>query len=296
MPIRTKPIDKLDNGANGHAHLSEQEWAELAAAGLVEGVISEDGKAVSEEEYWRDYYEHPDFSYEWNNGILEEKPMADPFQYTLYDWFLALVRAYLEVYPIAKKMALEMGFRLEATDHVSVRKPDLFIVRNDNPRALGDFDRTYHGICDLCIESISDSTTKEIERDTKTKKQEYAAVGVREYFILDAAGEHTAFYRLAASGEYVDIEATPEGIIRSEVLPGFQFRLADLERKPPLIELAQDEVYSTFVLPQYQEAHTRAEQEHTRAEQERARAEQERARAERYAARLRELGIDVDAD
>jgi Uma2 family endonuclease len=40
----------------------------------------------------------------------------------------------------------------------------------------------------------------------------------------------------------------------------------------------------------------RAEQERQRAEQERQRAEQERQRADRLAARLRELGVDLDAE
>jgi len=38
---------------------------------------SEDGKRVSESLYWEKYYEHPDFSYEWNRGYLEEKPVSD---------------------------------------------------------------------------------------------------------------------------------------------------------------------------------------------------------------------------
>ena len=45
-------------------------------------LVSETGKRVSEETYWKEYYEHPDFNYEWNNGFLEEKrsaarPLAD---------------------------------------------------------------------------------------------------------------------------------------------------------------------------------------------------------------------------
>ncbi len=43
----------------------------------VEGPRSADGLRVSEAEYWQTYYHDPDFTYEWNNGILEEKPMAD---------------------------------------------------------------------------------------------------------------------------------------------------------------------------------------------------------------------------
>ncbi|MCP4350602.1 MAG: hypothetical protein GY795_34475, partial [Desulfobacterales bacterium] len=33
-------------------------------------IRSEDGLAVSEEEYWEKYYEHPYFNYEWNDGVL----------------------------------------------------------------------------------------------------------------------------------------------------------------------------------------------------------------------------------
>ena len=37
------------------------------------------GRRVSLEEYWEKWYEHPhrhiDVSYEWNNGILEAKPL-----------------------------------------------------------------------------------------------------------------------------------------------------------------------------------------------------------------------------
>ncbi|RIK36904.1 MAG: hypothetical protein DCC55_25890 [Chloroflexi bacterium] len=265
---------------SGHGRLSEDEWAVLEQAGLVEGALSEEGKVVSEEEYWAEYYSHPDFDYEWNNGSLEAKPMSDFVKYSMYDWFVAILREFLRVQPIARKMALEVGFRLELPDKVTVRKPDLFIVRNDNPVALGDTDRQYYGICDLCVESISDSSRREIERDTVAKKQEYAAGGVREYFILDPNGEHMAFYRLTPAGDYAEIDGGPEGVIRSEVLPGFQFRIDDLYRQPQLVELVDDEVYREYVLLEYQE--------------ERRRAAQERARAERLAARLRELGIDED--
>jgi Uma2 family endonuclease len=245
---------------------------------VIEGLISEDGLRVSEAEYWAKYYEHPDFSYEWNNGVLEVKPMAEVIDALLYRWFYLLLSTYLTAKPIATMLNLEIGFRLALPKKVTIRKPDLFIVRNDNPAPLGLHDRTFKGICDLCIESLSDSTRKERERDTKVKKEEYALVNVPEYFILDAGRTYTAFYRLGDGGVYQEIDPGPDGIIRSDVLPGFQFRIADLYRQPDLLALIDDEVYRHYVLLDYQA--------------ERARAEQERARADRLAAKLRELGID----
>jgi Uma2 family endonuclease len=267
---------------------------------------SQAGRRVSEEEYWTHYYENPDFHYEWNDGILEEKPVADYRNAILYRWFLILIDAYLASHPLAKLLNLEMGFRLQLPSKVTIRKPDLFVVCDDNPVDIDSLDRTFRGICDLAVESLSDLTKEEIEHDTITKKEEYETIGVREYYILDASGEHTAFYWLTPDGDYLDIEVGQDGVIRSQVLPGFQFRLDDLDRLPKLIDLAVDPVYSGFVLPEFvaereranrAEAHAeqerqRAEQEHQRAEQERQRAERAEARERRLSAKLRALGIE----
>ena len=80
-----------------------------------------------------------------------------------------------------------------------------------------------------------------------------------------------------------------EVVIHSEALPGFQFRIADLTRKPRLADLVDDEVYRDFVLPEYQA-------ERQRAAQADRRAEEERQRAERLAARLRALGLADDVE
>ena len=60
---------------------------------------SEDGKYVSESLYWDEYYEHPDFSYEWNKGYLEEKPVSDLMNVETGRWFLRMLEAFLETYP-----------------------------------------------------------------------------------------------------------------------------------------------------------------------------------------------------
>lgn len=93
---------------------------------------------------------------------------------------------------------------------------------------------------------------------------------MREYYILDASDEHMSFYSLTPQGDYAPITPVNGDVIQSTVLPGFQFRVSDLHRQPMLIELAEDEIYRHFVLPQYQAA---------------------KARAERLAAKLRALGL-----
>jgi hypothetical protein len=271
---------------------------------------------VSEADYWEHYYLGRDVTYEWNNGVLEEKGVSDHLTFRVFDWFIQLLIEFLRARPIAERVGLEMGFRLRLPDKIAIRRPDYGLVLHDNPLPLQGLDQSYRGIFDLCLEGVSTSSRIMRERDTVVKKAEYAAGGVREYYLLHHTVELRAFYRLTDRGIYEPISVTPDGIISSTVLPGFQWRLADLDRQPPLETLIADPVYQNFVLLNVQRERKRADQSERHAEQERARAEQERARAEqaeryatreraradqeqfraeRLAARLRALGLDPDA-
>jgi len=253
---------------------------------IAEEEVSEDGLFVSEEEYWENYYNHPDFNYEWNNGYLEEKPVTDFKGSEVCQWFLVLLRQFLHEFPIAKMIGLEFGFRLAFPRKTGIRKPDLAVVLNTNPIILGDTEFSYKGTFDICIESLSYSKPKEIKRDTVEKKKEYEGIGVREYYILDARNIETAFYRLNQKGKYQKIKPSRKEIIQSEVLPGFQFRVSDLYRQPSLEEMAEDEIYQGYILPFYKDIKHRAEY----AEQQ---LTEERRKSEFLAAKLRELGVAV---
>jgi len=236
---------------------------------------------ISEAEYWEKYYNSRDVVYEWNNGYLEEIAVSDVLTISIYKWFFELLEHYLRTNPIAQSVLLKMGFRFTLSGKNEVRRPDLGVVLNDNPIPLLPHDKSYHGIYDMCIEALSDSTTEIMERDTITKKNEYAQAGVKEYYILDSHRERTQFFRLnKARRIYTPIKPLKGGIIKSKVLPGFQFRLEDLFSKPSPDEMINDKVYQDFVLPAYAKANQRAQLE--------------RQRAELLAARLRSLGIDPD--
>ena len=245
---------------------------------------SHGSRRVSEEEYWCEYYLDSDVHYEWNHGRLEEKPVSDYETITVYQWFMALLSHFLRVHPIAKLEALEMGFRLPLPTGTVIRKPDLGVVRHDNPQPLLPLDCSYHGVFDLCVEALSDQERRGVERDTLVKKAEYAAGGVPEYYILHREPECLAFFTRAASGLYVPIEPQ-DGVICSRVLPGFRFRLADLVRQPEHETLRADPVYADFVLPGWRAAEERADAEAQRADAaaERADAEAQRAVAEAQA-------------
>jgi hypothetical protein len=239
--------------------------------------VSAAGRRVSEDDYWRRYYLESDIHYEWNDGRLEEKPMSDYDTYLVYAWFTELLRHFLRVHPIAKMVALEMGFRLPLPTRTVIRKPDLGVVRNDNSQPLLPLDCSYHGVFDLCIEALSDRDREGVERDTVDKKAEYATAGVREYYILHREPEQTAFFQLTPGGSYRPLSSV-DGVIRSGALPGLQFREADLWQRPGLKQMRDDPVYAEFVLPEWRDAERRAEA-----------LASEKAAAEAEIARLRAL-------
>ncbi len=232
----------------------------------VNPLAPDEGRHVTLEEYWDKWYENPypdiDVSYEWNNGILEAMPPANAPQINLGFWFLALLRQYVNTHDIAKLIYMETGFVLTMEDAAepsgirkAVRKPDIGIILNNNPVSWGRVDqRSFAGVCDAVVEFLSDSTQAEVLRDTEEKKHDYALAGVQEYYILDPSGDHMHFYRLAPEGRYDEIQPDADEVIRSQVLPGFQFRLLDLYEMPELEELALDEVYRGYVLLKYQAA------------------------------------------
>ncbi len=207
---------------------------------------------VCEAEYWEKYYEDSDHHYEWNNGYLEEKGVSDKLTLFSYEWFFELLRNYLRVTQVGQLVALETGFRLALPHKVTIRKPDLGVILKSNPVPWNDTDNSFRGICDLCVEALSDSTKQEMERDTKIKFKEYAQIGVPEYYILYAHGEPQQFYRLTSAGTYVPIQPVSGDLICSTVLPGFQFRVSDLQRQPSPEEMSEDRVYQGFMLPALQ--------------------------------------------
>ncbi|WP_058555138.1 Uma2 family endonuclease [Thiohalocapsa sp. ML1] len=240
---------------------------------------SEDGRRVSEASYWAEYYHAADICYEWNNGRLEEKPVSSWDTIAVYKWLMGLLEHFLKVHPIADWVVLEMGFRLALAEKTVIRRPDLGVVRRDNPEPLRSGMASYPGVFDLCIEALSDRRQRDIRRDTVTKHGEYAGGGVPEYYILSHRDEHQAFYALDAAGHYVPLPAT-DGIIRSRVLPGFQFRQRDLCAQPDWDSLRADPVYADFVLPGWTAAEQRAAAEAARAELARERADTQAQRAD----------------
>lgn len=233
----------------------------------------DEGRRVTKEEYWAKWYQNPyphiDVSYEWINGVLQAKPPSNYPQIKQYRWFLSLISLYTETHPIADLINLNTGVSMTVPDASRpsgkwdvVYKPDLGVIRHDNPAPWGATGQyAFEGVCDICVEEISDATLEEVRRDTREKKRGYAIAGVQEYFILDPEDRYMRFFRLTADRRYREIPPDAAGVISSQVLPGFQFRRSDLLNLPDLAELALDEIYADYVIPGYAATAARLEAE-----------------------------------
>jgi Uma2 family endonuclease len=246
-----------------------------------------DGRRVSEADYWAYYYEFRGARYEWNNGRLEEKRLSDNLTFWIFNWLCALLAEFLKVHPIAQYTGLDHGFRLALPDRVVIRKPDLGLVCSDNLVQLGDLDRSYRGTFDLCIESLSDSDRATRERDEVHKRRDYAQGGVSEYYILHHDPDCLTFLARGSGDDFESIQGS-DGIVRSRLLAGFQFRIRDLLGRTPFEALRHDPVYRDFIYPMWQQE----EQARRQEEQARQQAEAERDATRTAAvAKLHALGL-----
>ena len=172
------------------------------------------------------------------------------------------MNCYIQSHPTAELINLGTGVSMTVVDDSEpsgvwdvVYKPDIGVILNDNPAPWGAVElRAFEGVCDMIVEAVSDATMAEVRRDTEEKRRGYALAGVKEYIILDPEDRYMRFYRLTTDRCYAEIRPDAAGVIRSQVLPGFQFRRTDLFKLPNLTELLLDEIYAGYVMPGLREA------------------------------------------
>ncbi len=66
-----------------------------------------DGMRVSEADYWAYYSEEREPTWEWNDGVLEEKGVSDHLTFKVVDWFVQLLIDYLRGHPGTERLRAE---------------------------------------------------------------------------------------------------------------------------------------------------------------------------------------------
>lgn len=152
-------------------------------------------------------------------GFLEGEEVADLTHETAVVWLIALLRAWIVpqggfVFSSDAKYAL---------NNVRGRKPDVsvFFAGRQLPR------RGAVAVPpDIAIEVVSPAPADQ-RRDRIAKLADYAAFGVRFYWLLDPSARTLEILELAADGRYIHVLGAAEGQLPS--VPGCPGLMLDLD-------------------------------------------------------------------
>jgi Uma2 family endonuclease len=151
---------------------------------------------------------------EWVDGkVIPMSPTSRRHQ--LISLFLStILNVYTSTHALGQVMTAPFQMRLRALNRG--REPDILFVAAANLDRITE--QYVDGPADLAIEIISPES---VERDRHEKFQEYAAAGVREYWLIDPQTETAEFY-LLVDGAYQPVRVSEEGEFSSIVLPGLR--------------------------------------------------------------------------
>ncbi len=174
---------------------------------------------------WLEWAEGPRMS-EWVDGeAIEFMPPTERHQDVVL--FLAmLLRALVELRGLGSVIAAPFEVRIRSRGS---REPDVIFVAQHRRHLLDG--KRLNGAPDLAIEVISDDS---VRRDRITKRDEYAAARVPEYWIVDCRPGHEReeFLLLDEGGRYREADLDERGRFHSAVLPGFWLDPAWLRADP----------------------------------------------------------------
>ena len=168
------------------------------------------------------------------DGRLEEEEVADIIHEAVVSWFIHVFRAWL-----TGRRAVVAGSEAKyAVRKRRGRKPDLTVYLPGSRRPPG------RGLVrvppDITVEVLS-PTPRDERRDRIDKPDDYAAFGVRWYWLVDPQLRSLEILELGADGRYV--RALGAGSERVEVVPGCEglaldlpalwSEVEDLEREEP---------------------------------------------------------------
>jgi Uma2 family endonuclease len=150
---------------------------------------------------------------ELSDGCLEVLPMPTPYHQLIVDFLHSLLQAFVAAHGAGVVLFAPLPVRLMPGKY---REPDIIFLR---PGRLQDLHRQPHG-ADLVMEVVSEGDENR-ERDLVTKRQEYAAAGIAEYWIVDPQEQRITVLTLDGSVYRVHGEFGPGTTAISVLLTGF---------------------------------------------------------------------------
>ncbi len=169
-----------------------------------------------------DAEEEEGFRYELARGVLEVTEVPDEPHGDL-EWFLVgRLRDYDRDHPrLIRRVAAGGTVRFWLPGLVSGRNPDIAVILRNAPR-----DYRNRRLPVLAIEIVSPGKEAH-ERDYVTKREEYLAYGLLEYWIVDPI-EHRVTLLTRRGDVWDERVLQGEQAVEGLVLPGFVVRLPEL--------------------------------------------------------------------
>jgi Uma2 family endonuclease len=184
---------------------------------------SDQGRPMTLDEFW-DAEEAPGYLHELARGALDVTEVPGPDHWEVLRKIHELFSAYNRLHPgVIRLIGHGSEARLLALELRSDRHPDVAVVPADAPR-----DVKGHPIPGLVVE-IPSPGARARRRDHAEKREEYLAIGVREYWIVDPSQRTVMVLpRREAPGGPAWEERTPSGDdrIASGLLPGLDAPVA----------------------------------------------------------------------
>lgn len=149
---------------------------------------------------------------EFNHGVLEFPPMPIAEHQRILRFLVRILETFLEERGVGEILTAPLPLLLETGLY---REPDALIVRPEHLESNPD----YPTGAELVIEIVSAGKVAR-QRDFETKRKEYAATGIPEYWIIDPKN-HEVHVLTFQAGLYREHDVVGKGqTITSLVLPG----------------------------------------------------------------------------
>ncbi len=162
---------------------------------------------------------------EFEDGCLEFLPMP-----TLeHQWIVLQICRVLEDFVKAHRL----GVVVPAPSPVRLRpgkyrEPDVVFARSERITSM----QSPPNGADLVVEVVSEGVANR-RRDTETKRREYAAAGIAEYWIVDPRERRVTILTLAGDKYVVAAKVGVRSQAKSVLLEGFEVSVADLFKPHP---------------------------------------------------------------
>jgi Uma2 family endonuclease len=151
------------------------------------------------------------------DGFLEVLPMPIPFHQLIVDYLHSELKLFLATRNLGRAFFAPMPVRLGKGKY---REPDVIYLSNAR---LTDLHKQPEG-ADLVMEVVSEGEENR-QRDLETKRLEYAAAGIAEYWIVDPQDRRITVLVLEGQTYREHGVFAPGEIAASVLLPGFSVQV-----------------------------------------------------------------------